>query len=131
MLGLLERPISSPNEADLSLVVASSDLFFKSSDERQLHTSKLCGPTSYFDEGIASKAISSRKCVRCPADKPWSGGFASTMCQSCDWLKKNNAYVFAQVCEYTPTPKSDGDSTTPDDEGATDFDSERDSSLPA
>lgn len=79
-----------------------------------MHTSKLCGPTSYFIEGIVFEAISARRCKACPEPYPWSGGFTAKSCRSCDWLKLNNIFAFAQTCPYTPTPQPNKDEVLPD-----------------
>ena len=114
LMNIVEHPVDIPKAADLQMAIAGDDLLFKSAHETQLHTIKSCSLTEVYvppdEDEIEENPLTSRLCVQCPSSIPYSGGFMSTRCYSCDWLLENNeTFAHQKLCPQDADPKPDPD----------------------
>ena len=76
------------------MAIAGDDLLYKLEAGQDLMTTKSCNLTSKYVHG----SYTDRYCEPCPPDAPFSGGFKSKECYTCDWLKDNNSLAYQKLC---------------------------------
>ena len=103
---LLEVPYNGDEVtgAYMQMVKAGDDLLFKIAGHGGIETTKACNLTSRYEpiprsmqRSLKEPTYESRRCVPCPFEAPFSGGFQNTECRTCEWLFSYNIIAFNKI----------------------------------
>ena len=94
---LVEIPATSAAASVLEFAIVGDDLVFMSPLSNDIFTAKSCSATSIFVKR-GEDDFTDRVCVPCPPKSPYSGGFASQTCQSCESLQTSFPFAFGHLC---------------------------------